>query len=58
MNYCFRGVYVPAGKGVIQYDYQPASFRAGLAIAAASAAVLLGWLLASRMFLLWSNKTQ
>ncbi len=32
VNYAFRGVIVPAGKHVVEYEYRPRSFRVGLAI--------------------------
>jgi hypothetical protein len=43
VNYNFRGVVVPAGKGVVQYDYEPESFFRGLKLTALAAAALLGW---------------
>jgi hypothetical protein len=42
-NHAFRGVVVPAGKGILQFDYQPESFFAGLYIAASAAAILTIW---------------
>jgi uncharacterized membrane protein YfhO len=48
-NYNFRGVAVPAGKGTIQFDYQPASFYRGLELAALAGVTLLSW----SAFLLW-----
>ena len=48
MNHNFRGVVAPAGKGVIQYDYEPASFYLGVKIAAAAAGILLIWAVVPR----------
>jgi len=42
-NHAFRGVVVPAGKGVLQFDYHPSSFYHGLWIALVSAVVLTIW---------------
>jgi hypothetical protein len=42
-NHAFRGVIVPAGKGILQYDYEPASFFDGLWIAIGAAAILAIW---------------
>ena len=42
-NHAFRGVVVPAGKGVLQYDYEPASFFEGINIAIAATVMLAIW---------------
>lgn len=44
VDHAFRGVMVPAGRGVLQYDYDPPSFALGVKLATASAIVLLGWI--------------
>jgi uncharacterized membrane protein YfhO len=43
VNHAFRGVLAPAGKGVVQYDYEPPSFFRGLKLASAAGAILLIW---------------
>jgi hypothetical protein len=43
VNHAFRGVMVPAGEGILQYDYLPASFVLGLKLAAVAAFMLLAW---------------
>jgi uncharacterized membrane protein YfhO len=42
-DHAFRGVVVPAGKGILQFDYQPISFYGGLWIAIAAAIALAIW---------------
>jgi hypothetical protein len=42
-NHAFRGVVVGAGKGILQFDYEPASFYDGIKIAAAVGVLLLIW---------------
>ncbi len=42
-NHAFRGVPVPAGEGIIQYDYEPASIYGGIKIAMAAGTILLLW---------------
>ena len=42
-NHAFRGVVVPAGKGILQYDYEPGSFFEGIRIAIAAGIVLAIW---------------
>jgi hypothetical protein len=44
VNHVFRGVLVPAGNGILQYDYQPASFYLGLKLAACAGGILLFWI--------------
>lgn len=41
-NYLFRGVIVPPGKHVVEFAYEPASFRYGAAISFAALIVLSG----------------
>lgn len=41
-NYLFRGVRIPAGHHILEFDYQPASFRFGLLITVISSLVALG----------------
>jgi hypothetical protein len=48
VNHAFRGVIAPTGKGVIQYDYEPAGFELGFVMAAVAAFVLAGWAYAAR----------
>jgi hypothetical protein len=40
-DYAFRGVVVPAGEHVVEFEYRPASFRLGAAISLASIVSLL-----------------
>jgi len=47
-NLAFRAVRVPAGEHVVVYRYEPASVRAGLAVAAASLAAVAALLIAAR----------
>ena len=44
----FRGVVVPRGAHRIDFQYRPKAFWQGLAIAAAAAAVALGWAVVAR----------
>lgn len=53
VNHAFRGVMAPAGKGVLQYDYAPASFFLGLQLCAASSGALMLWIV---LTFLWSGK--
>ncbi|MBK7644568.1 MAG: YfhO family protein [Planctomycetes bacterium] len=46
-NYAFNAIELPSGESEIEFSYEPASFRIGLALSAASA--LLGLLLFARM---------
>jgi uncharacterized membrane protein YfhO len=48
INHAFRGVAVAAGKGILQYEYEPGSFYLGLKIAACAGGVLLIWIFAGR----------
>jgi hypothetical protein len=41
-NYLFRGVFVPAGKSVVEFRYQPRSFQAGVGISLAAMLILAG----------------
>jgi len=41
-NYAVRGVEVPVGKSVIEFRYQPMSFRIGIGFMAAALLVMLG----------------
>jgi hypothetical protein len=41
-NYLFRGIFVSAGKHVIEFRYEPLSFSAGCALAALALMVLFG----------------
>ena len=41
-NYLFRGVFVPAGKHIVEFRYEPRSFQAGVAISLATLAILAG----------------
>jgi hypothetical protein len=43
-NHAIRGVIVPAGAGVLEFRYAPASFTWGLRFAALAGATLLVWL--------------
>jgi hypothetical protein len=43
-NHAIRGVVVPAGSGMLQFRYAPASFAWGLRLAGLAAAILLAWL--------------
>jgi hypothetical protein len=47
-NYLFRGVVVPPGKNVVEFAYEPNSFRLGAAIALAALIMLSGLLLRER----------
>ena len=40
-NYAFRALYVPAGHSVVEYVFEPSSFRVGAWISAATAFVLM-----------------
>lgn len=42
-NYAVRGVVVPAGKGTLEFVYQPVSLFVGFGLAGFAAVVLLGW---------------
>lgn len=46
-DYAFRGVVVPAGRHVVEFRYEPASFRVGGLMSLAGLA-LLGWCIAPR----------
>jgi len=39
-NYLFRGAFVPAGKSVVEFRYQPRSFEAGVGISLAAMLIL------------------
>ena len=41
-NYLFRGVVVPPGKNVVEFAYEPNSFRYGAAISLGSLIFMLG----------------
>lgn len=41
-NYLFRGVLVPAGKSIVEFRYEPLSFRAGGAVAGVAFLILAG----------------
>jgi hypothetical protein len=43
-NHAIRGVVVPAGSGMLEFRYAPASFAWGLGLAGLAAVVLLAWL--------------
>jgi hypothetical protein len=43
-NHAVRGVVLPAGHGVLEFRYEPASFRAGLRISALAGLAALLWL--------------
>jgi len=47
VNHAFRGVVVPAGKGVVQYDYIPVDFILGLEVAGIGAALVIIWFAAA-----------
>jgi hypothetical protein len=47
-DHALRGVVVPAGTGTLEFRYQPASFRLGLACSALGIVLLLGWVWAAR----------
>jgi uncharacterized membrane protein YfhO len=47
-NYLFRGVFVPAGRSVVEFRYDPISFQAGLAISVLAAVILLALILHER----------
>jgi hypothetical protein len=47
-DHALRGVVVPAGTGTLEFRYQPASFRLGLACSALGVVLLLGWVWACR----------
>jgi hypothetical protein len=40
-DYLFRGVMLPAGKSVVEFDYEPRSFQLGMVISAVSLVVLI-----------------
>ena len=42
-NHAIRGVVVPAGSGMLEFRYAPASFAWGLRLAGLAAAVLMVW---------------
>ena len=42
-NHAIRGVVVPAGSGIVEFRYAPASFAWGLRLAGLAAAALLVW---------------
>lgn len=41
-NYLFRGVFVPAGKSVVEFRYEPRSFQAGLGLSLGALVILSG----------------
>jgi len=43
VNHAIRGVMAPAGSGVLEFRYEPASFRLGLNWPAPAAAALAAW---------------
>jgi hypothetical protein len=43
-NHAIRGVVVPAGAGMLEFRYAPASFACGLRLAGLAAVALLAWL--------------
>jgi len=43
VNHAIRGVMAPAGDGVLEFRYEPASFRLGVELAGAAAAALAAW---------------
>jgi hypothetical protein len=47
-DYLFRGVLLPAGRSVVEFSYEPGSFRLGLAISFAALAALGGIAVLSR----------
>lgn len=42
-NYLFRGVFLPVGRNVVEFSYEPTSFRAGAIISAGTLALLSAW---------------
>jgi hypothetical protein len=48
-NYAVRGVVVPAGNGILEFVYEPASLILGLWLAGFATMVLLGWLAVIRI---------
>jgi hypothetical protein len=51
-NHAVRGVVVPAGKGTLEFRYEPASFAWGLRFSAVAATALVAWL----GFACWSRQ--
>jgi hypothetical protein len=47
-NYLFRGVFVPAGKSMVEFRYEPRSFWAGIVVALAAIVALAGLMLYER----------
>ena len=45
-NHVLRGVMLPAGRSVVAFSYEPASFRSGVFLAACAAAACGAWALA------------
>jgi len=43
VNHVLRGVVLPAGESIIQFDYQPTSFRWGIGILLAALTVCFAW---------------
>jgi len=54
VNHAVRGVVVPAGTGILEFRYQPASVRLGLWLAGSAALVLLSWLAADH----WRSRSR
>ncbi len=53
-NHALRGVVAPAGAGVLEFRYEPASFAVGLKLSALAAVVLLAW----SGFPLWKRRVR
>ena len=48
VNYAVRGVVVPAGDGILEFNYRPASLILGLWLAGFAAVVIICWLAITR----------
>jgi len=42
-NYAYRAVYVPAGRHTVQFVFDPAIWKVGLAVSGITLLILLGW---------------
>jgi len=50
LPHAFRAVEVPAGNSTLEFRYEPASFRTGVALAVAAVTVQSCWLIAMGMW--------
>jgi hypothetical protein len=58
VNYVLRGLKVPAGKHMIEFDFAPASYAKGVMISKISSGILMLILVGGIIYLLWQQRKQ